>query len=108
MDLHDLYDWCNDEWGKPLVIHPQGYGIESYQMEVGGEPSDCYWAVLESNGKRSINFIISATKIISEAAGPLVYDCPEWFFDLVPEVVEPDWRNEVKKFWLDQANSNRD
>jgi|TARA_R110002060_G_scaffold9059_1_gene13394 hypothetical protein len=103
MDLHDLYDWCNDEWGKPLVIHPQGYGTESYQIEIGGEPSDCFWAILCSNGKRRIEFLIGATKSISEGAGPMLYDCPEYFFELVPEI-NSEWRNEVRKFWIEQED----
>ncbi|AUC88321.1 hypothetical protein CW735_09065 [Alteromonas sp. MB-3u-76] len=102
MDLYELYAWCEQEWGKPLVIHPQGYGVESYTVEAGGEPMDCYWAILEYNGRRRINFLISAHKSIPEGAGPAFYDCPEYFFELVPEE-DPTWRERVREYWRQLA-----
>lgn len=102
VDLIEWYEWCEQEWGKPLVIHPQGYDVQTYAVTTGGEPTECYWAILQrEGGERYIEFIISATKAISESAGPFVYDCPLYFFELVPEQ-NAQWREEVKKFWDDR------
>lgn len=59
--------------------------LEHYVFTEGKIPRTPYWAILERNGRRSINFLISAHKSIPEVAGPAFYDCPEYFFELVPE-----------------------
>ena len=102
MELLDLYEWCSDEWGHPLVIHPQGFGCESYTLQYGGEAIETFWAILNNRGNRQIVFLVGGSKSISEAAGPLVFDCPEYFFELVPEV-NSEWRAKVKQFWNQQA-----
>lgn len=55
---------------KPIVIHPKGYRSNDGNINVGESLLDCYWAIIESNGCRTINFLISATKSISEGEGP--------------------------------------
>lgn len=73
----------------------------------GGEQKYCNWAILESNGKLSINFLISAHKSTPEVAGPAFYDCPEYFFELVPEE-DATWREQVRDYWRQLATEKYD
>ena len=102
-DLIELYRWCECEWGKPIVIHPKGYRSNDGNINVGESLLDCYWAIIESNGCRTINFLISATKSISEGEGPAFYDCPLYFFELVPEV-NAHWRECVRAYWKEEGD----
>lgn len=104
MDLHGLYKWCEAEWGAPVVMHPYGYGLaEQADITANGESAECYWAVLENKGRRYIALLIDGTKSISESAGPLMFNCPLYFFELVPLEVNTEWRAEVRAFWEEHA-----
>lgn len=96
-DLYDLYQDIEDKFGKmPLVVFPA-----EIDEAIGKES---YWVVFEYHDRdassREIVWLIGGEKDISEAEGPAASSCPLYFFELVPNVESPEWRERVKWFWL--------
>ena len=96
-DLTEIYDWVASEYGKPLVVYPQGY--DEQHLEINEGEVECFWVVVENRGKRQIKWLIGGMKDISEGEGPASLDCPLFFFELVPEVTNSFWRSKVREFW---------
>ena len=97
MPLQDLYITIYEEFGKsPLTITTAGY-CERRQ-------SESYWVVFESTEgdrhSREIAWLGGGSKEISEEEHPADTSCPLYFFELVPNVKSPKWRERVKWFWL--------
>ncbi|USD58832.1 hypothetical protein J4N45_09855 [Vibrio sp. SCSIO 43140] len=102
MALADLYEGIARELGyKPLVVYPQSYNHNSISIEVGGESSESYWLVVEDNhsAERRIIWLVGGIKPIGEAEGPGAYDCPMFLLELVPQVKNQNWRDEVERYW---------
>lgn len=96
-EIHEVYQWIEEEYGKPLVVHPQGFGCQ--HLEVNEGEMDCYWVVIEGDSGRHIRWVIGGVKDISEVEGPASLDCPLFFFELVPNAANSRWREEVREFW---------
>lgn len=84
---NELLEWATDEFGvKALVIAHSNALVDE----------DSYWIVWDETGHakdRSISWT-NGSKEISEGAGPLLFDCPIYFFELVPKVLNKKWRTE--------------
>lgn len=106
MNLHELYAMYHQEWGKPLVIHPQGDGIKSFTGVPCGKSTNWYWSILELDGQRRIALLIHPNKAFFESPGLMFYDCPEYFFELVPEV-DPIWREQVRDYWRQLTSDDK-
>ena len=97
MSLTEIYEWVDEEYGKPLVVYPQGY--DNQHLEINEGEVECFWVVVENRGKRQIKWLIGGMKDISEGEGPSSLDCPLFFFELVPEETNSSWRSRVREFW---------
>ena len=75
-------------------------------VQAGGDDVECFWVVTEDEDskKRDILWLVGGYKSIPESAGPAAVDCPEFFFELVPEAQNKEWREDVRKFWVDSEN----
>lgn len=89
MPLADLVDWLETEFGgKVISVMPSIVEVDPI--------GETYWVVFESEGKRTIEWIIGA-KSVSEGSGPAAHDCPIAFFDLAPEV-NLEWRKKCIEY----------
>lgn len=95
-ELEEIYQWISEEYGKPLVVYPQGFGRQ--HAKVNKNELDCYWVVIDGVEGRHIRWVISGLKDIHEAEGPAALNCPLFFFELVP-VVNSYWRDKVVQYW---------
>jgi hypothetical protein len=89
MPISSLMQWLTEEFGGEVIaIMPSGVEVTTF--------GETYWAVFESGDQRTIEWVVGL-KSVPEAAGPAAYDCPLYFFDLVP-VANESWREKCKKF----------
>jgi hypothetical protein len=112
MELASIFASIEAEYGKPLVVYPQGYHDGFYDDDEDEEikPTGCsssddnYWIITERGDlSRTIYWVIgNMCKEISEVEGPAAIDCPLFFFDLVPCKNE-SWRESVREFWFNHS-----
>jgi hypothetical protein len=111
--LNNLYEKVNQEFGKPLIIHPRWLSCRSALAEdINRENITGNWAVLgpespensEGSPDLCIAWIADGYESITESMGPVETDCPLFFFDIVPDVCNEQWREDVRLYWQSQEN----
>jgi len=88
-----LTDLSSEMGEKVVTISP------TLAIEIPGiEP---LWVVAgsQSNPENRSIILYLGQKTVTESAGPAIFDCPLWMFELAPTVKNASWRKDCIKYW---------
>ena len=93
-EIQETIKWVNQQHGMHVLAIIPSTQVE----EPGWEP---VWVVSgsQSNPNDRKIYLVFSTKHISEEEGITIIDCPKWFFELVPNIKDQNWRKACLDYW---------